>query len=289
MLKSILQRLRRTRPQERTAGPVAAPAPREEIRVAPPANFNDVKALNAFGIYLPTGSKIHGDAVLETPLEMGKQISTGFGDVSIGCFTYSWTRIVPPVRSVGRYCSIASEVGFGMAEHPTSWLTASSAVYEKSWMWGRFAERNAAVHKIPPREAQTKVLPDIIIGNDVWIGYRCYIKAGITIADGAVIGAHAVVTRNVPPYAIVAGNPARIIRYRFSPAIIELLLKLKWWDYAFTDLPLENANDMPHVLDEIEARISSGAIKPYAPPLLRLSAASAPPVTQALAPYLPAT
>ena len=68
------------------------------------------------------------------------------------------------------------------------------------------------------------------IGNDVWIGSGVFIKNGITIGDGAIVGAHAVVTKDVPPYAIVCGNPARIIRYRLSDDIIKQLLELKWWN-----------------------------------------------------------
>lgn len=72
---------------------------------------------------------------------------------------------------------------------------------------------------------------DIVLGNDVWIGYEAVILAGVTIGDGAIIGARAVVTRDVPPYAIVGGVPARLIRRRFDDATIEALLDLRWWDW----------------------------------------------------------
>ena len=72
---------------------------------------------------------------------------------------------------------------------------------------------------------------DITLGNDVWIGYEAVILAGVTIGDGAIIGARAVVTRDVPPYAIVGGVPARLIRRRFDDATIEALLDLRWWDW----------------------------------------------------------
>jgi hypothetical protein len=73
---------------------------------------------------------------------------------------------------------------------------------------------------------------DIVIGSDVWIGLNVFIGSGVTIGDGAVIGAHAVVTRDVPPYAVAGGNPARVIRYRFSETQIEALLAIRWWDWS---------------------------------------------------------
>ena len=72
---------------------------------------------------------------------------------------------------------------------------------------------------------------DIVVGNDVWLGYRSVILAGVTIGDGAIIGAYSVVTKDVPPYTIVGGNPAKEIRRRFSDSEIAHLLQLRWWDW----------------------------------------------------------
>lgn len=73
---------------------------------------------------------------------------------------------------------------------------------------------------------------DIIIGNDVWIGYEAVVMAGVTVGDGAIIGTRAVVTKDVPPYTIVGGVPAKVIRKRFSDETIFELLKIKWWDWS---------------------------------------------------------
>lgn len=72
---------------------------------------------------------------------------------------------------------------------------------------------------------------DVIIGNDVWIGNNALILSGVTVGNGAVIASKAVVTKDVPPYSIVAGNPGRIVRHRFAPAIIKRLEEIKWWDW----------------------------------------------------------
>jgi hypothetical protein len=82
-----------------------------------------------------------------------------------------------------------------------------------------------------PDVADHNTRGDVVIGNDVWIGINAFIGSGLTIGDGAVIGAHAVVTRDVPPYAVAGGNPARVIRHRFAEAQIEALLAIRWWDW----------------------------------------------------------
>ncbi|MDE5612439.1 MAG: CatB-related O-acetyltransferase [Odoribacter sp.] len=92
---------------------------------------------------------------------------------------------------------------------------------------------------------------DIVIGNDVWIGYDAVIMAGVTIGDGAIIGARAVVTKDVEPYAIVGGVPAKEIRKRFSPKIIEKLQSLKWWNWPTEkirrSIPAIQSGDIEHL------------------------------------------
>ena len=77
---------------------------------------------------------------------------------------------------------------------------------------------------------------DIVIGNDVWLGYKCTILPGVTIGDGAIIAAHSVVSRDVSPYCIAAGNPARCVKKRFDDELIALLQQYKWWDLSSTKL-----------------------------------------------------
>jgi acetyltransferase-like isoleucine patch superfamily enzyme len=84
--------------------------------------------------------------------------------------------------------------------------------------------------KFSDHEYYPKVVTNI--GSDVWIGDGVYVKAGVTIGHGAVIGMGAVVTKDVPPYAVFAGNPAKLIRYRFDQSVIEKLLEIAWWDFS---------------------------------------------------------
>ena len=107
---------------------------------------------------------------------------------------------------------------------------------------------------------------DFIIENDVWIGNDVSIKPGVTIGNGAVVAAHAVVTKDVPPYAIVGGVPAKIIKYRFPPEVISELLKLKWWEYSTEDFDgLKVDTDINQFIEYLSQRISTGSIKKFEP------------------------
>lgn len=103
------------------------------------------------------------------------------------------------------------------------------------------------IKRVPNRRPPGRARPDkITIGNDVWIGAGSIIRKGITIGDGAVVGAGSVVSKDVPPYGIVAGNPARLIKYRFDEATIAEFLDLKWWD-----LPVEKIFSLP--FDDVQS------------------------------------
>ncbi|TAE14355.1 MAG: antibiotic acetyltransferase [Bacteroidetes bacterium] len=123
---------------------------------------------------------------------------------------------------IGKFCMIASGVEFIMngANHLTDAISAYPfAIFGGAWA-------NAMAGKEYPHKGDTT------IGNDVWIGYKATIMAGVTVGDGAIIASHAVVTKDVPPYTIVGGNPAQLIRKRFSDVQIEALLKIQWWNWS---------------------------------------------------------
>ncbi len=124
---------------------------------------------------------------------------------------------------IGKFCSIACGAHFLMnsANHAMASLsTYPFPLFFEEWGLKRENVTDAWDNK-----------GDIVVGNDVWIGYEAVILAGVTIGDGAIVGARAVVTKDVPPYTIVGGIPARPIRKRFSDETIALLLQMKWWDW----------------------------------------------------------
>jgi len=153
--------------------------------------------------------------LIEKVKGMSSAVNTG-DNLQMGTYTYGTPKVIfnDSKITIGKFCSISEEVGMlGGGEH-------------HYWYPTTFPFK--VLMNCPDKEIYTK--GEIVIGNDVWLGHSAMILSGVTIGDGAVVGARAVVTKDVPPYAIVAGNPAKLIKYRFPPDAVEKLLKIKWWD-----------------------------------------------------------
>lgn len=163
--------------------------------------------------------------------------------------------------SFGRYASVGENVQIGRGDHPITWLSTSPVFYYQPPLFdvgSDFADAEE-YHKFRPDLTGVAPLPyvqHVTIGNDVWIGYAAMIKPGLTIGDGAIIAAYAVVTKDVPPYAIVGGNPARLIRYRFPNEVRERLLACQWWKLAPWQLKGIDVSRPEKSIDEIERRVA---------------------------------
>jgi len=121
---------------------------------------------------------------------------------------------------IGAFCSLADGVIIGGAQHPIEWVGTSPVFYKgKDSVTKKYSEFER------PKVKRT------VIGNDVWIGDRAIIKGGITVGNGAVIGMGSIVTKDIGDYEIWAGNPAKLIRKRFSEDIVQGLVKISWWDW----------------------------------------------------------
>lgn len=140
---------------------------------------------------------------------------------TIGRYSYVGLNNWVCIADVGQFCSFATNVNIGLGNHTMNYLSTSPI----------FTEPNNGTGASWTTKDCSKPFLRSKIGNDVWIGTGAMVIGGVNIGDGAVIAAGAIVTKDVPPYAIVAGNPARVIRYRFSEDKIKELLELKWWDW----------------------------------------------------------
>lgn len=146
---------------------------------------------------------------------------------------------------IGKFCQIASGVNFIMngANHQMNAVSTFPFYIFEGWQ-----------QPVPPKE-QMPYKGDTVVGNDVWIGQQATILPGVHIGDGAIVGLNSVVGSHVPPYTIVAGNPAKIIRKRFDDEMIQLLLQLQWWNKTIEEIqaliPILTCGDLEKVRKEI--------------------------------------
>ena len=138
----------------------------------------------------------------------------------IGKYSYIGNNSFVSDTNIGNFTSISTDCYIGGTSHPVDWVS-TSPVFHK---WSNIMKKNFAHHEF-------EIFKRTTIGNDVWIGNRVMIKAGVTIGDGAVIGMGSIVTKDVGPYEVWAGNPARCIRKRFPDEMIQEIKKIEWWNW----------------------------------------------------------
>jgi acetyltransferase-like isoleucine patch superfamily enzyme len=185
-------------------------------------------------------SRILGPTFLNRLSQIGPDVVFGkYSGMNENCFVARAT--------VGAYCAIGARTSINPFNHPTSWLSVNEFQYHpNSFDWVPEYRDFARL------ERTQDMFQYVTIGNDVWTGHNVNILAGVSVGDGVIVGAGSVVTKDVPPFAIVAGVPARIVRMRFSDATIERLLRLKWWDLELSDLSGLPFRDIERCLDRIE-------------------------------------
>ncbi len=181
---------------------------------------------------------------IEDPIHVGPNCAISAHSIGRYTFVNDSTCIFGGVR-IGRFVSFARGCQIGGAEHPIHHVSTSYFRIKRNWFPDDPLAQSAELIRAANPEGRERT-GKTTIGNDVWIGAASIVLKGVTIGDGAVIGAGSIVTKDVPPYAIVAGNPARIVRYRFDPETVKRFLVVKWWDLGpaiIARLPLDNVEE----------------------------------------------
>ena len=182
------------------------------------------------------GKKLGGDETPEIPgVRLGERVNIRYaqlsaagansidegskvsGKISLGYATTigRYAELVGGTISIGSYCSLAPHVAVYALNHPLNHLTT----YIGQGLWKGELKKHQAPQSVK-------------IGSDVWLGHGAIVLAGVEIGDGSVIGAGAVVSKNIPPFTVAVGNPARVIKRRFNESVSSLLLELRWWEQA---------------------------------------------------------
>ncbi|MEC8567809.1 MAG: CatB-related O-acetyltransferase [Pseudomonadota bacterium] len=223
-----------------------------------PLNREKLNALKTQGIHISPKSEVRASLYIECepPIALNGQL---YMKGTIGAYSYirEGARLGSLLRSVGRYCSIAPGLNAGDGNHPTDWLSTHPFQYGMSDVFKQWSEKKDFDFLSIKPSAKA-----VHIGHDVWIGSGVQIMPKVTIGHGAVVAAGSVVTKDVPPYAIVGGVPARVIKYRFPQEIIQRLLEIEWWDYeADSLLGVRFDNIEEAILDLLERKKQGSLVK----------------------------
>lgn len=188
-------------------------------------------------------------------------------DTRIGAFTEFGREVEVQAATIGRYCEIGPGSLLGATGHPMSWMSVSAFQYKKAaWGWHPSADNTEVIDpEEGGRQSFRSVGPDLAsIGNDVWLGANVVVLRGVTIGDGCIVAANAVVTKDIAPYSIAGGIPAKVIRPRVSDDLRDELMALQWWRHSPNQLSGVTYDDPQIAVSQLRPRIEQG-LEAYEP------------------------
>lgn len=205
------------------------------------------------GLYIGKFTLLNKTSILHKPYKIGS--FTYFKNSEIGRFSYIGNHCMLNHTKIGMYCSLGDDIKIISGRHPLNFVSTSPYFYSTRKQCGKtLVYRDLFDEYEFVNEDKT-----VVIGNDVWIGNNTLIMAGISIGNGAVIGAGSLVTKNVDSYEVVGGVPAKVIKKRFSEKDIEVLEKSKWWDWNDKEIETikDKMLDIEKFLEYIKVRSSN--------------------------------
>lgn len=202
-------------------------------------------------------------------------IRGGFCEMGAGSYSHS---PLPEGLIVGRYCSIAKGVRFMDFAHPAGWATTSVPFFQAQGVSQKSSLRELCELAIASRKVSTEFRtydptegkPYPRVHHDVWIGENVALAMGITIGTGAIIASGAIVTKDVPPYAVVAGVPAAVKKMRFDDVTIAALLESEWWSYDFVALSQFDVTNPLVFARSVSKAVANGTLLPWRPKCVRI-------------------
>ena len=213
-------------------------------------NFRNEQASDTIfqgGVRLGAQSVLRAGTRYESPIVLKSRVFINVG-VVLGRYTVIGAHTLVQRATIGSFCSIGEHCNLNnLASHPTDWL--STHPFQANTKPFEFDADYAAVRKIK----RSWTYGPLTVGHDVWIGDEVSVLGGVTIGHGAIIGAKSFVNRNIPPYAIAAGVPARVKKFRFPEATIAKLLDLAWWDLRLADLAEVQFDQIDVAIEQIRA------------------------------------
>jgi acetyltransferase-like isoleucine patch superfamily enzyme len=199
----------------------------------------------------------------ESPVTL-RDITLGV-PTKIGAYTYiSGPANLRGLKSIGRFCSLGNDINIGPGHHPLNWLSTSPFQYNAAFF------DHPEIRGLGQTNLHYESPPEVIIENDVWIGSNVTIFRGVKVGNGAVIGAGSIVTKDVPNYAVVAGTPAKLIKYRFNQDIIDRLIKLQWWNYDLRGMKGVDFSSIETAINQLETALKNGNLEERTPKFVEI-------------------